>query len=376
MATFESLGVRRVINASGNNSALGSSHMSQTVLDAMHEASKCYVDMNDLHTRAGELIARITGAEAGFVTTGATGGLYLATAACITHCDQAKMLGLPESANGAEVVLQKGHRTGYDQALRTVGAKIIEVGLPYLSSVQDIEYALNEDTVALLYTFGELIDQRGKVSLDVMIELGKKHNIPVIVDGAAVNYPLSRLRELVSMGPDLIATSGGKHIFGPPGTGFLCGRKELIEACRLQAGPAYGIGRPLKLGKEEIIGLLTALEVYEHMDFEAQRLNWESKARFITDEIGGLSNIQTRLTEFDEVNRPVPRAIVWIDEANVKVSAYEVARMLKEGNPPVRVQEFLLHEDKLIFNPVCLLDGDEKLLVTTWKKLWQSLGLE
>jgi len=131
VATFGSLGIKKVINASGNNSRLGSSVLSKEVLHAMNEASKVYVNMNELHIRCGKFIAQITGAEAGLVTSGAAGGLLLSTAACVTGTNIALMLELPKAAKGKEIIIQKGHRTGYDQAIRTFGVSLIEVGLPY-----------------------------------------------------------------------------------------------------------------------------------------------------------------------------------------------------------------------------------------------------
>lgn len=373
MATYESLGVNRVVNAAGNSSALGSACMSPEVLQAMCEAAKWYVDMDELHQRCGEYIARITGAEAGLVTSGAAGGLLLATAACITGGDRGMMLDLPEAAQGAEVIIQKGHRIGFDQAVRTAGASLVEVGLPYHVHPEQIERAINERTVAILFVFGEVVSRRGEVSLETVVEIGKRHEVPVIVDASVVNYPIERLREYVALGVDLVVTSGGKHIFGPPGTGFLCGRRDLVEACRLQAGPAYGIGRPMKLGKEEMVGLITALETYVSRDAEAEHREWESKARFLVERLGELPYVEVTPTFSDEVERPVPRVRLWVDEAALGVTAFEVAARLRQGEPPVWVHEFDLHEGVLILNPVCLLEGDEQLIVQAWQNIWRSL---
>jgi len=374
MATYEGLGLKRVVNASGNNSRLGSSSISPEVLHAMCKAAKWYVDMDELLLRSGEYISQITGAEAGLVTSGAAGGLLLATAACITKTNKAMMLDLPNTGKGSEVIVQKGHRTGYDQAVITAGANLIEVGLPYKCYAEQIEYAINEKTVALLFTFGELVNRAGEVPLGKVVEIGKKHGIPVIVDGSLINYPMERLRSYVAMGVDLLTTSGGKHIFGPPGTGFVCGRKDLIEACRMQAGPDYGIGRPLKLGKEEIIGLITALEIYINKDHVAERQKWESIVRYLAENIVNIPFIKTTITLLDEVDRPVPRLRVWVDEIRLGITAYEIVKRLREREPSVRVQEFNLYEGVLIINPVCLIDGDEKLIIEAIQDIWESLG--
>lgn len=346
--------------------------MNEEVLQAMCEAARWYVDMDELHQRCGEVIAHITGAEAGLVTSGAAGGLLLATAACITRGNQAMMLMLPEAARGTEVIVQKGQRTGFDQAVRTAGATLVEVGLQYRVYPEQIEYAINERTVGILYTFGQMISRHGGVPLESVIRIAKKHSVPIIVDAAVATFPVTRLRDYVAMGADLVVYSGAKHIFGPPGTGFLCGRRDLVEACRLQAGPDYGIGRPMKLGKEEMVGLITALEIYVTKDHEAERGEWESKVRFLMESLADLPHTEVLRAFPDAVERPVPRVRVWVDEEALGVNAHEIAKRLRQGAPPVAVQTELLHESVLILNPVCLLERDEELVARAFKDLWRE----
>ena len=285
MTSFSDLGIKRVINASGNNSRLGSSVLSREVFDAMGDASKWYVNMAELQLRCGEYIAKVTGAEAGLITSGAAGGLLLATAACVTGMNRAMMLELPQAAAGKEVIIQKGHRTGYDQAVRNAGPALIEVGLPYQTFSEQMEYSINENTVAILFVYGEQVNRNGEVPLETVIEIARRHAIPVIVDGSLINYPFERIIECIKLGVDILVTSGGKHIFGPAGTGFLCGRKDLVDACRMQCGPEYGIGRPMKVGKEEMIGLITAMENYLHKDQESEHKRWEEVVQYLADPI-------------------------------------------------------------------------------------------
>lgn len=375
MATFESLGIKKVINASGNNSRLGSSILSQEVLHAMNEASKVYVNMNELHIRCGEFIAQITGAEAGLVTSGAAGGLLLSAAACVTGTNIALMSELPQAAKKKEIIIQKGHRTGYDQAIRTFGVSLIEVGLPYQTYPEQIENSINENTVAILFTFGERVNRNGEVPLKDVIKIAKKHKIPIIVDGSLINFPFKRLKDCIAMGVDLLVTSGGKHIFGPPGTGFLCGKKDLVEACRLQAGPSYGIGRPLKIGKEEIIGLITALEIYLKKDHNIEHQKWNKKIHYLVSKLNELNNIEATQTEFDEVDRPVPRARLLFDERKIVHNAYEIAKCLQFGEHSIWVQEFSLREGVILLNPVCLANGEEELIIKGFRNLWQLWNL-
>ena len=220
--------------------------MSPDVLAAMCDAARQFVDMAELQKKAGDSIARLLGAEAALVTSGAAAGLIIAVAACITGTDRAMMLEMPDAAKEAEVIVQKGQRTGYDQAVRMTGARMIEVGLPSSARADQIEYAINANTVALFYAFSEQVTDLEMVPLDEFIGIGKAHAVPVIVDAAVASYPPERLRQFSRMGADLVVVSGAKHIYGPPGTGFVYGRQDLVEAGALQAGPEHGIGRPFE----------------------------------------------------------------------------------------------------------------------------------
>jgi len=374
MATFKSLGVKRIINASANNSKAGSSCLSKEVMAAMSAAAECYVDMDELHDKCGQYIAKITGAQAGLITSGASGGLLLAAAACITRGDKAKMLRLPTSAEGSQIIVQKGHRSGYDMAVETSGARLVEVGLPFKTYPQEIEAAINDHTAAILFTIGEFICARGEVPLEEVLRIGKKHDVPVILDGSLIIFPFDRLRKYVQMGVDLLVASGGKHIFGPPGTGFLCGRSDLVAACREQAGPAFGIGRPLKIGKEEMMGLITALEIYLKMDVDAEIQKWRSSAEKLLAELKHLPHLRAEITDLDEVGRPVARVILKVDEEKLGRTAFEIAAQLRSQPPYIWVQEFNLHEGILILNPLCLQAGDEDRLIEGFTNLWAELA--
>lgn len=375
MVTFESLGVKKVVNAAGNNSRLGGSNLSPEVFLAMNEAAKAYVNMDELQSRCGEYIANVTTAEAGLITSGAASGLLLAAAACVTGNNKALILDMPKSALGKEIIVQKGHRTPYDQAIIIAGVNLIEVGIPFQTYIEQIENAINKNTVAILYTFGETVNRSGEVSLKNVVEISKKYKIPIIVDGSLINYPFNRLKNCIKMGVDLLITSGGKHIFGPSSTGFICGKKELVEACRLQAFPNYGIGRIMKVGKEEIIGFITALEIYLKRDPKKEHKEWESKIDYLVSNLNKLPHLTATKTEYDEVGRPVPRVQLLINEKRIQHNAYEIVAKLKESDPPIWVQEFSLHNSIILLNPVCLSDGDDKTIIKGFENLWDLWGL-
>ena len=185
----------------------------------------------------------------------------LAAAACVTGTNIALILDLPKPAMGKEIIIQKGHRTPYDQAITISGVSLKEVGIPYQTHLEQIENAINENTVAILYTFGETVNRSGEVSLKDVIKVAQKYRIPTILDGSLINYPFTRIKDCIKMGVDLLVTSE-ENIFSALLYRVHCGRKDLVEACRLQAFPNYGIGRVMKVGKEDIIGLLTALQIY------------------------------------------------------------------------------------------------------------------
>jgi len=200
------------------------------------------------------------------------------------------------------------------------------------------------------------------ISLPEMIQIGADHSIPVLVDAAVASYPPSRLREFIALGADLVAFSGAKHIYGPPATGFICGRAELIEVCRRQAGPEYGIGRPMKVSKEAIAGLVRALQLYVERDVEAEQRGWEESVSRLLDLLGRLAFLRVSRVYPDEVGRPVPRVRVEVDSGTWGGTARELVAALRRADPSVRTQEFLVDLVVIILYSLGLLEGDEELI--------------
>ena len=174
------------------------------------------------------------------------------------------------------------------------------------------------------------------------------------------------------MGVDLVVVSGAKHIYGPPGTGFVYGRKDLVEACMLQAGPEYGIGRPMKVGKEEIVGLVTAFESYMGRDTEAEQREWEAKVAFLIEGLRQLPHAHVSRIFPDEVGRPVPRVQILIDEQKMGATASEIAQDLALNNPPIRVTSFYLKKGIIVLNPIGLRSGDETIITGAFTGTWQK----
>ena len=257
------LGVSAVISASGTVTRYGGSRLRPEIMDAMQKASNTMVNIDDLNIAAGKVIARYTGAEAGLVTSGAAGGLVLQAAAVIAGKDPAKMKKLPDTDGMKnEIIIHKSHRFPYDQCYLSAGAKFVEIGDGRRCNQWELESAFTDNTAAVAYLFSPFITRRAlpfSNVCDVAHELG----VPVIVDAASYTPPRANLTKFISDGADMVIYSGGKGVRGPQGTGILCGRKDLIEAAYANASPHQFIGRGMKVAKEEIIGLIRALEIFD-----------------------------------------------------------------------------------------------------------------
>jgi L-seryl-tRNA(Ser) seleniumtransferase len=384
------LGVKKRINAAGLVTRLGGSLMSDDVFAAMREAGSHYVDISELQTRASAIIAKHTGAEAGIVTSGAAAALTMATAACITGHDVAKMERLPDTEGMPnEVIMYRSHRNAYDHAVRAAGAKIREVGLNDRGAGAgvrelepwEIEAAITPNTVAVVYT----VTPTGQPPLKDVADVARKHNIPVIVDAAAQLPPKENLKAFIAAGASLVAFSGGKAIHGPQGTGILCGRKDLISAALIQQldmdaspqtwdpvpgvlspellkrYPHHGIGRGFKVDKESIVGLLVALERFANSDLDRELKEKAALLDFISKRLGGMKHVHTGLAQA-KGKGSYPALEVAFDEDGLKMTAYQISKRLHQGNPPIHLSERRAHEGVLVVDSSGLRPGDEKAI--------------
>ncbi|MEM2905952.1 MAG: SelA-like pyridoxal phosphate-dependent enzyme [Candidatus Bathyarchaeia archaeon] len=373
MDIYRRFGVKRVINAVGTVTFLGGSAPPKEVLEAMDEAARGYVNMDELQRRASELIAEATGAEAGHVTAGAAAGIVLATAACIAGKDPEKIAMLPNSEGlRNEVVLPKMCSSSFNQCFMLGGGRLVFAGTEDSCTEQDLEEAVGERTAAiglLFYTGTE----RGYPLLERAVRVGRRRRVPVIVDAAAELPPEENLRGIVAAGADLVIFSGGKAIQGPNDTGILCGRRDLVEAAAAQASPHAGVGRPMKVSKEQVIGLLTALRLFTAKDFRAERETWEAKVQSLIQLLSGIPHVAVRRV-FPDVSKEYhaqcwPRASVTLDEGALGVTAREVAEQLREGDPAIYV---MLERNSLVVNPHLLQDGEEKLIAERLRAILQK----
>jgi L-seryl-tRNA(Ser) seleniumtransferase len=390
MTIYERLGVRTRVNAAGLLTRLGGSLMPTEVVDAMAEAAGHFVDMAELQAAASVAIARHTGAEAGLVTSGAAAGLTLGAAACLAGLDAARMDRLPDVEDiPNEILMSRTHRTGYDHAIRAAGARIREVGFNDRATgagvrdteIWELEAAITDRTAAIAY----MATPGGQPPLAHVTALARRHRLPVLVDAAAQLPPAENLRRFIADGADLVVFSGGKAIRGPQGTGILCGRRELIASAALQqldmdvrpetwappAGlvrrdslrgvPHHGIGRGFKVSKEEIVGLLVALDRFASLDHAAERARQMRLLAAIEERIAGIPHLRPRLLSAAETGRD-PLLEIRVDEAGLGRSAFEVGLALQQADPPVHLGERRASEGVLIVNPVGLREGEEAIV--------------
>jgi uncharacterized pyridoxal phosphate-dependent enzyme len=355
---YADLGMRRVINAAATLTRLGGSIMPPPVLEAMMQASRSFIELPELQRRVGERLAKITKNEAAYVCSGAAAGLTLTTAACITGTDPEKIARIPNDTAGLknEVVVHKSQRNGYDFAVRQAGVRMVEIG----TSVDELNAALGERTAAVVYFAGRLAE--GSLPLKTVVELAHAKGVPVIVDGAAQIPPISNLWQYTTVdGADLAVFSGGKGLRGPQSSGLIVGRADLVEAVRMHGPPNQAIGRPMKVGKEELVGFLAAVEWSLSRDEPALIQRYERQVARVVESLAGVAGVTARREFPSEAGQPMPRALVQIDAEAVGFDRDEVVRRLREGDPYVEVSSS--GKDTIYVNPQTLEDGEETIVI-------------
>ena len=395
MHIYEKLGVRRLINGRSFSTKAGGCALPREVLEAMREAGECCVRMDELQAAASEVIARATGSEAGIVTSGAAAALTLGAAACLARLDVNRMNQLPDTTGMAnEFITHRAHRNDYDHAVRAAGARFVEVGFGYYTFAYEVESAITERTAALYYEAGT---RQGVLPLDEYAGIAHRHGLPVLVDAAPELPPAFNLQSFVKAGADLVAFSGGKHLQGPQATGILCGRRDLILSAALQhqdmdvfpetwplrslieqgtiiGPPHHGIGRGFKVGKEEIAGLVTALELYQNRDFMAERTRWNSDMQCIVAGVGHIPGVTARVQYPQPNGREVPGAVIAIDAAVAGRDAHAVINALQAGEPPICVFEKFGVAGEIIVFPEALRPGEAAKIAARIRAILEAAG--
>lgn len=365
---YRSLGVSPAITASGSTTAFGGSKLRPEVTDAMNKASRTMVNLDDLNAAAGRVIAEITGAEAGLVTSGSAGGLVLQAAAVMAGGDPAKMARLPNPAGMKnEIVMHTAHRFPYDQCYTATGATIVNVGDGRRCHPWELEAAINENTAAVAYLFSSFITRRA-VPFEEVVEIAHSHGVPVIVDAASYLPPRANLRRFIEAGADMVQFSGGKGVRGPQGTGILAGRADLIEAAYANASPHQFIGRGMKVAKEEIIGLVEALRIFADEDEDAETRRYREMSQLVVDALIEAPGLQVAV-EHDDWHYLTPIAVMKFTKDWRGPSRDETRQRMASGDPPIYLHD-INDPDELAVDPFNL---DERELETVITRLRETL---
>ena len=369
----------RIINAAGYLTRLGNSIMDPPVLRAMEEASRSFVELDKAQLAASGIIAAITGAEAGYVVGGAAAGLALAAAACIAGDDLDRIRRLPDTEGMPnEIILPEGHEIYYERFIRLAGAR-----LTFVPDEAALDKAIGPDTVGIFYE----ASMSGPIAQASLVARGQAAGIPVVADAAVSVPPARNLRAILADGTDLAVFTGSKAVRGPAGSGFVAGRGDLVRSVMLQhqdwdvavelgnardqwlwaTSPPFvmGMGRAFKVGKEDIAGLVAALQAYDQRDHDADLRDWSARLRSIAAELSLLEGIDVDLREAGD-DRAVPKLQVTADAAGWPVE--RLAAELRTGDPAVWLSMSLFPEREVWIDPVNLQDGDDALLISAFEK--------
>jgi L-seryl-tRNA(Ser) seleniumtransferase len=344
---YEDLGVRPLINCIGTITTLSGSLILPQVREAMVQASKQYVKIDELMEAVGARIAQVMECEWGLVTNGCAAALTQVTAGCVAGMDPEKIARLPDTTDMKnEVIVQSSHRQGYDRAVEAVGVRLIEV-----KTQAELKAAFTDHT-AMLLMFGDAAD-RGEISIAEMADIGHAHGVPSLADAAAERPDVPNW--YLDQGVDVVAYSGGKCLRGPQAAGLVLGRKDLLQAAFANGCPHGSIGRPMKAGKEEIMGLLAAVEQWVRRDHVAEWREWERRLQVIADAATASDSVTTSIGEPGRSNVTPNMTITWDVDA-VGVTPAEAKKQLSEGTPRIEVSGGAAG---ISINPYMMEEGEE-----------------
>lgn len=360
---FKELGLRTFINAAGTYTAMTGSLMHKEVTDAISYGATEYVNLDELHDKVGERIAALLECEYATVTSGAFGAMTLGLAGIMCGMDEEKVAQLPDTTGlRDEVIVQKGHSIGYTHALINTGAKIVEV-----ETAKELEKAINEKTAMLWFLNANT--ENGEIKWEEFIALGKKHNVPTFIDCAADVPPVENLFKFTKMGFDLVCFSGGKGIRGPQSAGLLLGKRKYIEAARLHTPPrGTTIARGMKVNKEEVLGMLVALELYLSRDHEKEWELWESQIKLISDSALSVKGVETEIHVPPHANHVPSLNIRW-DEKIVGISTDDMRKKLRDGHPSI---ETVGNKEQVGITTWMMEPGQERIVAQRVKEVLEN----
>lgn len=366
---YEKLDVRRVINAMGNQTVLGGSSPSDAVREAMEHANVSYVEMEELLAKSGEFIAKTLGTEAGYVTAGCAAAMALSAAACMTGNDSEKIYQLPDTSGMKnEILIQKKQRYSYDRCYTVTGAKLLEVGDDQGCTEQQLAEAIGPNTAAVAYFIQKDWDD-SVLSLDDVVRIAHENDVPVIADAASQNYPLDYMIGNANAA-DLVCF-GAKYFGAPHSTGFLCGKKELVDAAiangfiGFHTGGRKAIGRPLKVDRQDVVAVIAALDEWFTMNHEDRLISIDNRLTTMEGDLQGIPNVEAKVVRHENFWGASLQLTL---DSKLGKTAKEVADDLDRGEPRIWVNPET--ENTIIVNAHTLQEGEGAIVA---RELRQSL---
>lgn len=355
---YESIGVKPIVNARGTFTIISGSLMLPEVRAAMAEASQHFVHMDELMNGIGARLAELTKAEWGMVSCGCSAALTHATSACIAggnpdlHVRMPDLSGFPKN----EVIIPKHSRNVYDAAIRSTGAKVVEAG-----TMAELEEAFGPRT-AMIYIYAGPQAEKGELSTANICKAAKAHNVPVLVDAAAEILTVPNVH--LENGATLVAYSGGKCIRGPQTAGLLLGRKDLVQAAWVHSAPHHGFARSLKIGKEEAIGMLMAVEMWFKRDHKAEWNTWMARLDHISKRLASVPGVKTTLREPEGLSNKTPSLQISWDPAKIAITGPALSRYFMASEPRIAIpaQGGRNGETAVSVTPYMMQTGDEKIV--------------
>lgn len=363
---FQELGVRTFINAAGTYTFMTGSLMRPEVIEAIANTSDDFVNLNELQDKVGARIAELLDCEAATVTSGAASAISLGTAGCISGADPKNAALLPHIANTklkSEVIMQRKHSIEYAHAIEVSGAKVI-----YVDTKDELEAAINEKTA--MYYFVNFLNYEGQIQWQEILDICQKHNVPTMIDCAADVPPVENLFKFQRMGFDMVCFSGGKGLRGPQSAGILLGKKKYIDAARLNA-PPFGetIGRGMKVNKEEIVGMLVAIEDFLNRDHEKDWLLWENQIELIKNSVSSFESMKTEVV-VPELANVVPTLHLKWDNRVLSITGNQLKEALRTGHPSIEVAGG--GNNSVSITTWMLKPGQERIVASRLKEIFNS----
>lgn len=365
---YEELGVTTLINCEGTMTELGGSLPHPELEAVMAMAGRHFVSIPELEVAAGNRIVqmlKLSDAYSALVTSGAAAAIQSGLAGILTGSDEALIRQLPDlTGMKSEVIIQKSHRNPFDHQLRSTGVKLVEI-----ETLDELRAAVNERTAMMHFT--NFANAAGQIKVDEWVKLAKQYNIPCMNDAAADTPPVSHLWDYTNMGYDLVTFSGGKAIRGPQCAGLLIGRRELVANALLNNSPHEDtIGRSQKVGKEEILGMVKALDLFLAEDHDALAQEWQGRLELISNEITKVGSVRTSFFVPDIANHVPHMRIAW-DESRISLTPQEAAKLLREAKPSIAISHGE-SQPGLSMNSFMLQPGEDKIVATQLSKLFRE----